>query len=166
MQAISNDLIGRDNMKIDRYKSLRKHVYLGAVISLISVFSLTASAKSDKLIQTGQYLTVNNQIPAEQFDLLSPIIQVHFLSDIKTVGDAITDVLRYSGYALVETRQQTRDLQNTLKKPLPIMQRDLGPLSLRQVLTLLIGPAFHLIVDPLNRVVDFQTKSQFTAINQ
>ncbi len=153
-------------MKIDRYPSLRKHIYLGAVISLVSVFSLTALAQSDKLIQTGRYLTVNNQIQVEQLDLLSPIIQVHFLSDIKTVEDAITDVLHYSGYALVETSQQTRDLQNTLKKPLPLIQRDIGPLSLRQVLTLLIGPAFHLIVDPLNRTVDFQLKSQFAAITQ
>ncbi len=153
-------------MKIYRYKSLCKHIYLGAVISLVSVFSLTVLAQSEKLIQTGRYLTINNQSPVEQLDLLSPIIQVHFLSDIKTVGDAIADVLRYSGYALIETSQQTHDLQNTLKKPLPFMQRDLGPLSLRQILSLLIGPAFHLIIDPLNRTVDFQTKSQFAAITQ
>ena len=153
-------------MKMFQEKKLWKPICVGMAVTLISTLTSVSWAQTSPLIQTGRYLTINNQIPTEQLDLLSPIIQVHFLSDIKTVGDAISDVLRYSGYALVETSQQTRDLQNTLKKPLPFMQRDLGPLSLRQVLTLLIGPAFHLIVDPLNRTVDFQTKSQFANITQ
>lgn len=151
-------------MKIFQEKNLWKPICAGISVMLIFALTSVSWAQTSRLIQTGRYLTVNNQITVEQLDLLSPIIQVHFLSDIKTIGDAITDVLQYSGYALVETSQQTHDLQNTLKKPLPFMQRDLGPLSLRQVLTLLIGPAFHLMVDPLNRTVDFQLKSQFATI--
>lgn len=144
-------------MKIYCYKPVWKVICFGATTVLASTLLSTAWAQSTGLIQTGRYLTVDSrQMQAEQLDLLSPVVQVHFLSDIQTVNDAITDVLRYSGYALIETHQQSSDLQNTLQKPLPFMHRDLGPLSLRQVLTLLIGPAFHLIVDPLHRTVNFQ----------
>ena len=98
-------------------------------------------------------------------DLLSPIIQVHFISEIKTIGDAVNHLLRYSGYALVESKQQSPDLKNTLRKPLPLVDRDLGPIALKQALELLVGSAFDLTIDPLNRTINFQVKTEFKSIN-
>jgi type IV pili sensor histidine kinase/response regulator len=40
--------------------------------------------------------------------------------------------------------------------PLPKAQRQLGPLSLRQALELLSGPAFRLVIDPVYRLVTFE----------
>ena len=138
----------------------------GFMVLILSATALleTAWAQPPTEIQTGRYITVDSRIPKNQQDLLSPMIQIHFLSDIKTIGDAIHEVLRYSGYSLVETQQQSQDLQNTLQKPLPLVQRDLGPMPLKQSLTILIGPAFHLIVDPLNRTVNFQLNTNFQVI--
>ena len=141
--------------------NLFKLICLGVSMAIISALASSAFAQSAGLTQVGRYLSVSNQPKAEQVDLLSSIIQVHFLSEIKTVGGAINDLLRYSGYSLVDDHQQGRDLRNTLKKPLPLVDRDLGPVSLRQALVILIGPAFDLAVDPLNRTVDFQLKPVF-----
>ncbi len=152
-------------MKIKNKKMRLKLACWGIVFtSLFAAFS-AASAQPLELIQTGRYLTINSQPKSEQADLLSPIIQVHFLSDVKTVGDAIHHLLRYSGYSLVESKQQSPDLQNTLQKPLPLVDRDLGPVSLRQALGLLIGPAFDLVADPLNRTINFQLKLKFSHAN-
>lgn len=138
--------------------------FAGFMVLFLSamMFLKTTCAQSSTEIQTGRYLTVDSRVPKDQEDLLSPVMQMHFLSDIKTVGDAIQEVLRYSGYSLVETPQRSQDLQNTLQKPLPLVQRDLGPMSLRQGLTILIGPAFELIVDLLNRTVNFQLSTTST----
>lgn len=138
---------------------------LGAVVILGSAFSTISWAQSADFIQAGRYQTISTQPQPEQIDLLSPIIQVHFLSEIKTIGDAVNHLLRYSGYALVESKQQSSDLKNTLKKPLPLVDRDLGPIALKQALELLVGPAFDLTIDPLNRTINFQVKTEFEPIN-
>jgi conjugative transfer region protein (TIGR03748 family) len=140
----------------------------GFCITLSTVMILLASSwvQAAEVIQTARYITTKVQPKPEQVDLLSSIIQVHFLSEVKTVGDAIHSLLQYSGYSLVETKQQSRDLQNTLKKQLPLIDRDLGPISLREGLELLIGPAFDLVVDPLNRTINFQLRPEYMQVNQ
>ena len=148
-------------MKISKNKKLLKP-FFGTAAILILVTSSVTWAQSTDLIQTSRYQTVSHQLKTEQVDLLSPIIQVNFLSEVKTVGDAINHLLRYSGYSLIESKQQNQDLKNTLKKPLPLVDRDLGPVSLQQALELLIGQAFDLDVDPLNRTINFQLRAEFT----
>lgn len=138
---------------------------LGVGVILYFTFSTMSWAQSADFIQAGQYQTISTQPQSEQVDLLSPIIQVHFLSGIKTIGDAVNHLLRYSGYALVESKQQSPDLKNTLKKPLPLVDRDLGPIELKQALELLVGPAFDLTIDPLSRTINFQVKTKFEPIN-
>lgn len=135
-------------MNVSKQRVWRQWACFMMLMLSVITLSETVWAKPSPLVQTGRYLTVDSTVPLEQKDLLSPLIQIHFLSDVKTVGDAIQEVLRYSGYSLVETSQQSQDLQNTLQKPLPLVQRDLGPMSLKQSLRVLIGPAFHLMVDP------------------
>jgi conjugative transfer region protein (TIGR03748 family) len=151
-------------MNVSYQRSRLQWVYWIVLMLSVITLSETVWAKTSPLVQTGRYLTVDSAVPVEQKDLLSPMIQIHFLSDVRTVGDAIEEVLRYSGYSLVETPQQSQDLQNTLQKPLPLIQRDLGPIPLRQSLRVLIGPAFHLIVDPLNRTINFQLNPNFQLI--
>ena len=77
------------------------------------------------------------------------------------MGDAISEVLRYTGYSLVDNLKQIKELQETLKKPLPFIQRNFGPLPLRQILNLLIGSPYILRIDPLNRSIDFELKTEF-----
>lgn len=151
-------------MSFSYQKCWRPLTGLMVLILLATALLETAWAQPATAIQTGRYLTVDSRVPKDQEDLLSPLVQIHFLSDIKTVGDAVHEVLRYSGYSLVETKQQSQDLQNTLQKPLPLVQRDLGPMPLRQSLTVLVGSAFHLMVDPLNRTVNFQLNTNFQLI--
>lgn len=146
-------------------KSLLYKFSFGAMIISFSGWSSITLAQSIESVQVSRYQTISTQAQSEQVDLLSPVIQVHFLSEIKTIGDAVNHLLRYSGYALVDNKQQSQDLKNTLKKPLPLVDRDLGPVALRQALALLIGPAFDLVIDPLNRTINFQLKTEFSPIH-
>lgn len=121
-------------------------------------YSWADSMPSSNIIAVGRYQTVSTQPSPEQTDVLLAVIQVHFSLHIRTVNDAVQDLLRYSGYALIDSASQSLALQNTLKKPLPFIHRDLGPLSLKQALSVLMGSPFDLAIDRLNRLVNFTLK--------
>ncbi len=128
------------------------------VIFLLALFVSTDLLASEANMQTGRYLSVTNKPLHEQQDLLSQIYQVHFPKEVQTVGDAIRYLLHYSGYSLVDEAHQTDALKNTLTKPLPLIDRNFGPMSLRDALVTLAGPAFTLMSDSLNREVNFKLK--------
>lgn len=111
--------------------------------------------------QVGRYLTVSNKTNSSQIHLLSQSIQVRFPQEVKTIGDAINYLLRFSGYSLIATEQMNPALKTTISKPLPIIDRTLGPIALKAGLLTLVGSAFYIKEDPINRVVDFQLKPKF-----
>lgn len=139
--------------------------YTTIISLLVSLFAFhTAFADEDKDTQIGRYLTVGDKPKTSQVDLLSQIIQVRFPQKIQTLGDAMDYVLRLSGYSLVPISNQSSALKTTLTKPLPAIDRDFGPMPLKDGLSTLAGPAFYLVQDPINRMVDFRLKPQFAQI--
>lgn len=133
---------------------------LVAIILLSVVFGKTSYAY-ENVTQVGRYSTISNKPMHFQIDLLSQTIQVCFTRNIKTVGDAINYLLRFSGYSLIQESKMSSALKNILEKPLPIIDHELGPLALSDALQTLVGPAFVLKQDPVNRVVDFKLKSEY-----
>lgn len=132
------------------------------VLSLIGFMLFNnSSAFAADLTEVGRYLTVDNKPKLAQTDLLSQTIQMRFPQNVQTVGDAMNYILRLSGYSLVPAEKMSHALTTTLSKPLPAVDRDFGPMSLKDALTTLAGPAFYLVQDPLNRMVDFRVKSQY-----
>jgi conjugative transfer region protein (TIGR03748 family) len=111
--------------------------------------------------QVGRYLTVSHKTNSSQMHLLSQSIQVRFPKNVQTIGDAINYLLRFSGYSLVAIGQMNSALKTTISKPLPVIDRELGPISLKNGLVTLVGPAFYIKEDPINRLVDFRLKPAF-----
>jgi type IV pili sensor histidine kinase/response regulator len=67
-----------------------------------------------------------------------------------TVGEALHHVLRQSGYRLCESPDAALSAL-----PLPAAHRRLGPMTLRDALLTLAGPAWNLSVDDFSRQVCF-----------
>lgn len=136
--------------------------YVCLTVSLASLgqrcFALSNEAENTII---GRYITVANKPSRAQLNLLSQIIQIRFPQHVQTVGEAVTYVLRYSGYSLIAPQKMNSALKNTLSKTLPAIDRNLEPMTLADALTVLIGSAFTLVYDPLNRTVDFHVKPQF-----
>lgn len=131
-------------------------------LSILCLFVATSGlANSSDSTEVGRYLTVKNRPSVDQMDLLSQTIQMRFPQDVHSVGDAMSYLLRYSGYSLVDDSRQNDALKNTLKKPLPLVDREFQPMALKDALIVLAGPAFVLVQDPLNREVDFHVKPAF-----
>jgi len=129
---------------------------------LVTLFIFSHAEAKNEVSSVGRYLTVTNKPLPAQRDLLSQTIQMRFPQNIQNIGDAINQLLRYSGYSLVRENQQSQALKNTLQKSLPFVDRELGPMSLRDALITLAGPAFTLTEDPLNREIDFHLKPHFS----
>lgn len=109
----------------------------------------------------GRYLSIDNHGQFAQYHPLLQSIQVRFGKDIKTVGDAIHRLLTLTGYSLVSKEKISQEVLMTLEKPLPVVDRQLGPLSVREGLLILVGNSFLLVEDPVNRQVNFQLKKQY-----
>ena len=107
-------------------------------------------------VQVGRYQSVIMRPDENQVDLLSVVITRNLPEHVNTFGQAITHLLDGSGYRLLSPKLAESYRSHLFAMPLPQVQRQLGPLSLRQALELLGGPAFRLVIDPTYRLVSFE----------
>lgn len=90
---------------------------------------------------------------AAQRDLLLQVVDVVMPEDARaTVGDGLRHVLKRSGYRLCEP---TPAIAGLYALPLPAAHLHLGPLTLRDALLTLAGPAWDVNVDDRARQVCF-----------
>lgn len=111
--------------------------------------------------QVGRYVSVDNKPTQAQIDLMQQTLQIHFPTSVVTVGDAVNYLLANSGYSLVDANVQSPDLIQLLNKNLPVVDRDLKYMNLKQALLTLVEPAFYLEIDPLHRLVNFDVKPKY-----
>ena len=109
--------------------------------------------------QIDRYATVENQASAAQINPLLAVAQFRFQPNVRTIGDAIHQVLQNTSYQLVPTNQLPKIAQETLTKPLPITVRSLGPISIKDAVLVVMGKeVFNLVVDPAHRLINFRVK--------
>lgn len=125
-----------------------------ALIYSLALCSLQIQAAN--ITQVSRYATVNNQPLAAQINPLKTVQQIHFPASTQTIGDAVNYWLRYSGYHLAPKEKQSESLQQVFQQPLPQVNRNLGPLTIADGLTLLVGQhLFNLKQNDLQREINF-----------
>lgn len=111
-------------------------------------------AVSEPQVRYGRYTLVNTAPETEQRDLMAQIIDVNIPANMKpTIRDAMQYVVNRSGYSLCGPEQGHVNILFT--RPLPAAQYKLGPMSLRNTLQVLAGPAWQVKVDEVMRSVCF-----------
>ena len=103
--------------------------------------------------QIGRYSVIAVTPTAGQQDLLAVTRSITIPDDIKTVGDALHWLLRDSGYRLADHAVLSEAAIDMLDLPLPNAHRAFEPMSLNVVIGLMVGPAFHLVQDPVHRLI-------------
>ena len=125
-------------------------------LSLIALTSLTFVCQAANVTTISRYATVPNKPLAAQINPLQAVQQVHFPQQVETIGDAIEHWLKYSGFHLASKNKQQDSLKTILKQPLPQVDKNLGPMSVANGLTVLVGQhLFSLKHDDLLREVNF-----------
>ncbi|WP_414711334.1 hypothetical protein [Spongiibacter tropicus] len=101
----------------------------------------------------GRYTLMSLTPRAAQHNLLLQPVQVVIPANkAATVGEALNEVLRHSGYSLCDSSAEVSVLYDL---PLPAPHRHLGPLLLYDALRTLAGAAWVLAVDNTTRQVCF-----------
>ena len=106
------------------------------------------------VVRYGRYTLVELAPSAAQRDLLLQTIDVYMPEDARaTVGDGLRYVLKRSGYQLRETAHAVTELYAL---PLPAAHLHLGPMTLRDALLTLAGPAWELHANDRARQICFE----------
>lgn len=115
------------------------------------------AAVAVSVLRYGRYTLVEIRPVAAQRDLLEQIVDVSLPPRLyTTVGDALNIVLEHTGYQLCDAGSVAQPLYAL---PLPVVHLDLGPLTLRDALKTLAGPAWTLEVDSTTRRVCFSANA-------
>ena len=112
-------------------------------------------------IQIGRYTTASATATIEQEDLLEVIIKTKIPNSIQTVGDGVNFLLLRSGYTLASKLAQGKDVEQLLSRPIPYAHRSIGPMTLKRALLVLVGDAFWMKVDPVHRLIAFDTVEEY-----
>jgi len=118
-------------------------------------------AESPAWVRQDRYTLVSTRPTLEQRQPLFQLITVQIAPALHaTVGDALRHVLQRSGYSLCANRAAVTTL---FSRPLPAVQHQLGPMALLDALTILGGPAWRLVIDPVERNVCYALRAPVPA---
>lgn len=111
-----------------------------------------AVPEKEPVVRYGRYTLVSTQPDSGQRDLMAQIIDVSIPANMHpSVRDAMQYVVDRSGYSLCSPA--TGHVNILYTRPLPAAQYKLGPMTLRNTLQVLAGPAWQVKVDEVNRQV-------------
>ncbi len=111
-----------------------------------------AVPEKEPVVRYGRYTLVSTLPDSGQRDLMAQIIDVNIPATMKpNVRDAMQYVMDRSGYSLCSA--DTGHVNILYTRPLPAAQYKLGPMTLRNTLQVLAGPAWQVKVDEVNRQI-------------
>ncbi|MBK3447606.1 PFGI-1 class ICE element type IV pilus protein PilL2 [Pseudomonas haemolytica] len=111
-----------------------------------------AVPEKEPVVRYGRYTLVSTLPDSGQRDLMAQIIDISIPANMQpNVRDAMQYVVDRSGYTLCSP--DTGHVNILYTRPLPAAQYKLGPMTLRNTLQVLAGPAWQVKVDEVNRQV-------------
>ncbi len=111
-----------------------------------------AVPEKEPVVRYGRYTLVSTLPDSGQRDLMAQIIDISIPANMHpNVRDAMQYVVDRSGYTLCTA--DTGHVNILYTRPLPAAQYKLGPMTLRNTLQVLAGPAWQVKVDEVNRQV-------------
>lgn len=121
-----------------------------------------ASPVPEPVVRYGRYTLVSTEPGAEQRDLLSQIINVTIPQSMNpNVREAMSYVMQRSGYSLCPAQGEVKILYGL---PLPASQYQLGPMTLRNTVQILAGPAWLVVVDEVSRNICFEKRQGYERV--
>ena len=110
-----------------------------------------------------RYSVVDTKPTTEQVEPLLGHITVSFGEHIRTIGDALFELLRGSGYRILYEDKQSCMLSKQLlfAREFPLALRSLGPITLKDALETIAGKAWSLRVSELKRTLSFYARQEY-----
>lgn len=122
-----------------------------------------AQPSPEPVVRTGRYTLSSTAPTSEQQDLLAQIIDVKIPAKMEpSVREAVEHALLRTGYSLCPTPET--EVEILFSRPLPAAHYTLGPMTLRNVLQILAGPAFTVESDEVSRSVCFKVRDEYRPV--
>lgn len=119
-----------------------------------------AVPEKEPVIRYGRYTLVSTLPTSGQRDLMAQIIDIRIPANMNpNVRDAMQYAMNRSGYSLCSP--STGHVNILYTRPLPAAQYKLGPMTLRNTLQVLAGPAWQVKVDEVTRQVCYVLRSGY-----
>ncbi|EGX7302419.1 hypothetical protein JHE25_004766 [Salmonella enterica] len=116
--------------------------------------------RSPEVTREGRYTLVSVKSADAQREPLNQLIDITMPGSlVNSVGDGFRYLLFQSGYSLCG--RYGADFSELLNRPLPAIQRRLGPVRLSEALQVVAGPAWRMTVDEVNREVCFVLRDAY-----
>lgn len=116
--------------------------------------------RSPEVVRYDRYTLVNTRPADSQRDPLNQIVDITMpASIVKSVGDGFRYLLLESGYSLCPSSSPV--FSELLSRPLPAVQRSIGPVRLSEALQIVAGQAWRLRIDEVNREICFVLRDEY-----
>ncbi|ULR31656.1 TcpQ domain-containing protein [Dickeya fangzhongdai] len=116
--------------------------------------------RTPEVVRYDRYTLVNTRPADAQRDPLNQIVDITMpASIVKSVGDGFRYLLLESGYSLCPSSSPV--FSELLSRPLPAVQRTVGPVRLSEALQIVAGQAWRLRVDDVNREICFVLRDEY-----
>ncbi|MFC0146121.1 PFGI-1 class ICE element type IV pilus protein PilL2 [Pectobacterium cacticida] len=116
--------------------------------------------RSPEVVRYDRYTLVSTRPADSQRDPLNQVIDITMPPQlVRSVGDGFRYLLLESGYSLCPSTSST--FSELLERPLPGVQRNIGPVRLSEALQIVAGPAWRLRVDDVNREICFVLRDEY-----
>ncbi|WP_050570887.1 TcpQ domain-containing protein [Dickeya zeae] len=116
--------------------------------------------RSPEVVRYDRYTLVNTRPADSQRDPLNQIVDITMpTSIVKSVGDGFRYLLLESGYSLCPSSSPV--FSELLSRPLPAVQRTIGPVRLSEALQIVAGQAWRLRIDEVNREICFVLRDEY-----
>ncbi|PWK09904.1 TcpQ domain-containing protein [Pantoea ananatis] len=120
--------------------------------------------RSPEVVRYDRYTLVSTRPADAQLDPLNQVVDITMPAQlVSTVGEGFRYLLLESGYSLCSATSAA--FSELLSRPLPAVQRTIGPLKLSEALQVVAGPAWRLRVDEVNREVCFELRDQYRSFS-
>ncbi|MCY9848940.1 TcpQ domain-containing protein [Pectobacterium sp. 13-115] len=116
--------------------------------------------RSPEVVRYDRYTLVSTRPADSQRDPLNQMIDITMPQQlVRSVGDGFRYLLLESGYSLCPSSSSM--FSELLVRPLPGVQRNIGPVRLSEALQIVAGPAWRLRVDDVNREICFVLRDEY-----
>ncbi|UVO09266.1 TcpQ domain-containing protein [Pectobacterium polonicum] len=116
--------------------------------------------RSPEVVRYDRYTLVSTRPADSQRDPLNQMIDITMPPQlVRSVGDGFRYLLLESGYSLCPSTSST--FSELLGRPLPGVQRNIGPVRLSEALQIVAGSAWRLRVDDVNREICFVLRDEY-----
>lgn len=133
-------------------------------LALYSSMNVVQADNNKGLIQTDRYSAVEPEPTTGQEAPLLTMVSIKYPRQVNTVGQAISYTLKRSGYRLAPQHAHDPNMRVLINLPLPEVHRQLGPMTVKQVLNTLSGSAFMLVTDPVHRYISFEVVPEYRSL--